>query len=266
MLLLLVARKICPSSVLLVDNLQKQAKGLTLKECEHDVSAVVNRFKKFLHRIKAQGKEWDSALKALFKVLLTMIDENFRSAILSKQNKYLDGSLTEVSELSKYRVTIYTNLTSLEQWMVPDKKTAQIAALTTQIKDLNQKLASSGTALTTDTVSSEKKNDPKDSSKDAWKFKFLGTKPLGMVKISIGATMQRILPCKVGRMGFKDSHMESVTQGSPLVQFGRNIKLQIPTGSPRSTRKLISLQVISHLVRCPSPLQMIQVQSHLAIS
>ena len=133
-LLLLVTRKICPSSGLLVDNLQKKAKGLTLKECEHGVSAVVNRFEEFLHQIQAQGKEWDGELKALFKVLLTTEDENFRSAILSKQNKYLDGSLTEVSELSKYAVTIYTNLTLLEQWMVPDKKTAQIAALTTQIK------------------------------------------------------------------------------------------------------------------------------------
>ena len=176
-LLLLVARKICPSSVSLVDNLQKKAKSLTLSECGHDVSAVINRFEEFHHRIQAQGKEWDGALKALFKVLLTTEDENFKSAILSKQNKYLDGSLTEVSELSKYAVTIYTNLTSLEQWMVPDKKTAQIAALTTQIKDLNQKLASSGTALTTDTISNEKKKtDLKDSSKDAWKFKFVGNK------------------------------------------------------------------------------------------
>ena len=96
-LLLLVARKICPSSVSLVDNLQKEANGLTLKDCNHDMSAVVDRFEEFLHRIQAQGEEWKGALKALFKVLLTTEDENFRAVILSKQNKYLDGSLTEVS-------------------------------------------------------------------------------------------------------------------------------------------------------------------------
>ena len=108
---------------------------------------------------------------------MTREDENFRAAILSKQNKYLAGSLTQVSELSNYGVQIYTNLKFLEQWMVPDKKTAQITALTTQIKDLQQKIASSGTALTTDTLSGEKKrNDPKDSAKDAWKFKFVGNK------------------------------------------------------------------------------------------
>ena len=178
-LLLLVARKICPSSVLLVDNLQKKVNGLTLKDYDHDVSAVVNRFQEFLHRIQAQGKEWKGSLRALFKVLLTTEDESFRSAILSKQNKYLAGRLTQVSELSNYAVEIYMNLKSLEQWMVPDKKTAQIAVLTMQIKDLQQKIASSGTALTTDTLSGEKKkNDPKDSSKDAWKFKFVGNKTI----------------------------------------------------------------------------------------
>ena len=57
MLLLLVARKIYPSSVSLVDNLQKKAKGLTLKDCDHDMSAVVNRFEEFHHRIQAQGQE-----------------------------------------------------------------------------------------------------------------------------------------------------------------------------------------------------------------
>ena len=64
-LLLLLARKICPSSISLVDNLQKKANDLTLKDCDHDMSAVVNRFKEFLHRIQAQGKEWKGALKAL---------------------------------------------------------------------------------------------------------------------------------------------------------------------------------------------------------
>ena len=49
LLLYLDARKICPSSVSLVDNLQKKAKGLTLKECNHDMSAVVNRFEEFFH-------------------------------------------------------------------------------------------------------------------------------------------------------------------------------------------------------------------------
>ena len=61
--------------------------------------------------------------------------------------------------------------------MVPGKKTVQIATLTMQIKDLNQKLASSGAALTTDANSGEKKKtDPKDYSKDAQRFKFVGNK------------------------------------------------------------------------------------------
>lgn len=74
------------------------------------MSAVINKFEEFLLRIQAQGKEWDGALKALFAVLLTMKDTNLQSAILAQQNKYLEGTLTKVSELSNYAVMINMNL------------------------------------------------------------------------------------------------------------------------------------------------------------
>ena len=174
MLLLLIAKQICPSIISLVDNLKKEAASMKLKDFKHDVTATICRFEELHARIESHGKTWDGALKSLFQILLSTEDDQFQTAITSKNNEYLAGTLTQVSELVKHATAIYTNLKSEGKWMVPDQKSVKIAALTTRIETLQAQLSTS-VHMTADTLQSKEKESKKGfNACDPWRFKYTG--------------------------------------------------------------------------------------------
>lgn len=170
MLLLLISKQICPSTISLVNNLKSEAKALKIQDFDNDVSAIVGKFEEYLERIQSYGKDWDDSLSAFFDVLSTSSDSRFNTAMTIKNNEYLAGTLTDVSDLSEHAVTIYTNLKANKKWMIPDPKEAQIIALTTRIDGLVKLANTKQIALTTAT----EKKKPYSTSVDPARFVYTG--------------------------------------------------------------------------------------------
>ena len=173
-LLLLVSKMICPSTTALVENLKLEASELQLKDHDHDVSNVVNKFEEIVARIHSLGKVWDDEIPAMFKVLLTSEDSQFNTAIQLKDNEHCAGTLTKLSEITTYATSIYTNQAARKKWMVPDPKQVKIAALLTKVNSLETAIASgSKSAFTSDSSNTPKQQT---STIDAWRFEFKGDK------------------------------------------------------------------------------------------
>ena len=150
-LLLLVSKLICPSTNALIENLKLEASELQLKDHDHDVSIVVNKFEEIVARIHSLGKTWDDKIPAMFKVLLTSEDSKFNTAIQLKDDEHCAGSLTKLSDLTTYATSIYTNRSARKNWMVPDAKQVTIAALMTKVNSLEAAISSeSKSAFTSD--------------------------------------------------------------------------------------------------------------------
>lgn len=153
-LLLLIVKQICPSTILMVVNLKSnKAKALTLAAYENDVSLVVAKYEDLIERILSHnGQRWDEEITELFKVLHTAKDTQFVNAIESKEIEYLAGNFTDIHHLTSFAIAIYTNLKAKETWMAPDEKSVQIAALMMQLDLLQKNITSEkvGAAFATD--------------------------------------------------------------------------------------------------------------------
>lgn len=172
-LLLLVAKLICPSTISLIENLKSEAASLELKDFDHDVSAVVSKFDELAERITSHGRVWDDDVTSLFKVLYTNEDSQFNTAIQIKENEHLGGVPTTVTAISNYAVAIYTNQKAKHAWMVPDSKSLKITALMTQVEQLKKSVAKS--AFTTDTKTSQGGGSSfRTSDCPEWRYKHTG--------------------------------------------------------------------------------------------
>ena len=177
-LLLLVAQRICPSTIALVENLKVDAADLKLKDFGHDVSAVINKFEEIMARIRSHGKTWDDEIPTLFKVLATTEDAQFKTAIELKENDHSAGLLTELSQLTSYATAIYTNRFARKTWMVPDAKQIRIAALVTKIDSLEASIATGAkSAFTSDAGSGSSGSGPRNFRPlDPWRYEHKGDK------------------------------------------------------------------------------------------
>ena len=174
-LLLLVSKTICPSTVALMANLKSEAANLKLSDHDNDVSSVVNKFEEIVSRIHSHGKTWDDEIPSMFKVLFTSGDSQFDTAIKAKENEHLSGSLTELSELTSYATALYTNRLAKRNWMVPDAKQVKIAALLTKVNSLEAAISSgSKVAFTADSSSGAPRSY--NSNIEAWRFEHKGDK------------------------------------------------------------------------------------------
>jgi len=176
-LLLLIATQICPSTLSMVANIKAKAKSLKLADYEHDVSSVIGKYEDFIERILSHnGKRWDEEITVLFDVLRTCEDDQFITAIKSKEIEYLAGNFTDIHHLTSFAIAIYTNLKAKEIWMQPDKKSVQIAALMTQVETLKKNIAGggSGAAYTTDSTGGQPGNSFKRPELAEWRYTHTG--------------------------------------------------------------------------------------------
>ena len=176
-LLLMVSKLICPSTIALIENLKSEAESLNLKDFDHDVSAVVNKFEEIVARINANGRKWDDEITALFKVLETNEDSQFNTAIQIKESEHSAGTLTKLSELTSFVTAIYTNQKAKNKWMVPDAKSAKIAALMSKVQTLESSISRS--AFTADSSSSSTSDTNTRSFKSncaPWRYVHQGDK------------------------------------------------------------------------------------------
>ena len=115
---------------------------------------------KILSNTFYNGKQWDEEITVLFNVLWTCEDDQFITAIKSKEIEYLAGKFTDIHHLTSFAIAIYSNLQAKEIWMRPDKKSVQIAALMTQVKTFKKNIAAggSGAAYTMDSTGGQPGN------------------------------------------------------------------------------------------------------------
>ena len=172
-LLLLVTKQICASTISMIETLKAKASDLKVSEHNHDVALVVTKFEEYVERINSHGRKWDDATSELFKVLGTCEDEQFKTAIGIKESKFLAGQFTDLNDLSSYAIAIYTNQHAKGKWMVPDAKTAKIAALVTQVESLQKSITDKGTSLayTTNVAT----NNSKNNQIADWRYKHTGS-------------------------------------------------------------------------------------------
>ena len=176
-LLLLIAVQICPSTLSMVANIKAKAKALTLADNDHDVSQVIGKYEDLIERVFSHnGKRWDEEITVLFNVLQTCEDDQFVTAIKSKEIEYLAGKFTDIHHLTAFAIAIYTNLEAKQMWMRPDKKSIQIAALMTQVETLKQNIASgnSGAAYTTDSSQGQSGGSFQRKELAVWRYTHTG--------------------------------------------------------------------------------------------
>ena len=139
-LLLLIAKQICPSSVSMIENIKNEAKALAIAQFNNDVSLALNKFEELNERIKSFGKSWDDAIPACFKLLYTVDDSQFITSVQFKENEFLSGKITELSDITNHAISIYTNLVAQKRWMIPDSKSVKIAALMSHVGKLESSI------------------------------------------------------------------------------------------------------------------------------
>ncbi len=180
-ILLLIFKQICPSVLSLVDNLKNKASKLDLKDFNNDVSALITKFEEHLLKIELLGGDWSEKTKTFFTIMSKCPDENFAQSMRSTRNDYYKGKLTGgLSAIIQEARDLYTNLSGDDLWMKPDEKSLKIAALTTQLQNLQKSVASSKSALTTDSgfgTDDSKKSFSSRGGKNQiadWRFKYQG--------------------------------------------------------------------------------------------
>ena len=90
----------------MIENIKCEAKSLTIGQFNNDVSLALNKFEELHERIKAFGKTLDDVIPICFKLLYTVEDNQFTTSIQFKENEFLSGRITELSEIINHAVSI----------------------------------------------------------------------------------------------------------------------------------------------------------------
>ena len=153
-----------PSSMVGITNLKEKLRAITLSGFQHNVVEMFNHQCSVYQEIQQLGKTHEDIIFDTFKALTTTTNSEFDAFVKDLKNKWEtqeDGEETVThDELVEKCTAKYNNLVHQKTWKSVDGRDAKLVALATQVKTLEEKLASNKKTGSNDngTSSTKKKN------------------------------------------------------------------------------------------------------------
>ena len=145
-MLQLIVETINPSTMVGVTTLKDKIRAVTLPGHNHNVVDMLNHQNRIYQEILQLGNTHDDIIYDTFKALASTTNDEFESYVKTLKSAWEtqsgDGKeLTHDALISKC-IAKYNNLVDQKTWNDGQNKSAKLVALATQVKSLEQKLAS----------------------------------------------------------------------------------------------------------------------------
>ena len=147
-MLQILVEKVKPSTRVGIIALKDKIRASRLANFNHNVCDMLDHMNDTYLEIVRSGGKHDDMIMDLFTSLLSSKNEIFNSYIQRSKDNWEVGQDYEVDELITSAVEKYNNMSEQKIWDTPNSSSAKIVALTTQVKNLEQKLQS-GSSNTT---------------------------------------------------------------------------------------------------------------------
>ena len=142
-MLQILVEKVKPSTRVGIIALKDKIRASHLANFNHNVSDMLDHMNDTYLEIVRSGGKHDDMIMDLFTSLLSSKNEIFNSYIQRSKDNWEVGQDYEVDEIITSAVEKYNNMSEQKLWDTPNSSSAKIVALTTQVKNLEQKLQSS---------------------------------------------------------------------------------------------------------------------------
>ena len=145
-MLQIIIKAINPSTRVGVTTLKDQLRAITLPGHNHNVSEMFSHQTRIYNEILQRGGTHDDIMYDTFKALGTTTNDEFETFVKDLKSKWEtqedDGNDLSHDSLIEKCNSKYNNLVEQKTWKDNQGKNAKLVALATQVKTLEQKLAS----------------------------------------------------------------------------------------------------------------------------
>lgn len=176
-MLQICVEKVNPNTRVGVAHLKENLRNSKLANYDNNVRDMTDKMASIHDEIIQRGFTHDDFVLDLYQALLSGKNDVFTSYIQRKRDDWDTGNDISSDTLIKDAVTKYNNMVIRKTWKQEEAKTSKIVALTTQVKELQDKLNSSS-------------NSTKDSSKSSGKSNHFNIAEWRLTK-SFGDTVQK---------------------------------------------------------------------------
>ena len=141
-MLQLCVMKVNPSTRVGVTTYKDAIRHAKLASFSHNVLDMTDKMTANYDEIVKRGFTHDDMIIDLFKALLTSKNEVFHRFIQRKKDDWETGTDITPDELISEAVTKYNNMVENKTWKMKEADDSKLVALTTQVKELKEKLNS----------------------------------------------------------------------------------------------------------------------------
>ena len=141
-MLQLCIEKVNPNTRVGVAHLKESLRNAKLSVFGHNVSEMTDKMTSLNDEIIQRGFSHDDYVLDLYQALLSGKNDVFTSYIQRKRDDWDTGVDTDPDDLISDAVTKYNNMVIRDTWKLEEPKNAKIAALTTQVKTLQDRIDS----------------------------------------------------------------------------------------------------------------------------
>ena len=138
-MLYLILTKVTPHVRVGVSDLKKKLRNARLPNFNHSVPELTDFMQSQYDEIIEKGRTHDDYVLDLFAALLSGKNDKFNTAIEAEQRRWERGDTISHEDLIATAVSLYNNMYAAKTWKTQDGKDAKIVALTTQLKNLEDK-------------------------------------------------------------------------------------------------------------------------------
>ncbi len=139
-MLYLILTKVTPHVRVGVSDLKKKLRNARLPNFNHSVPELTDFMQSQYDEIVEKGRTHDDYVLDLFAALLSGKNDKFNTAIEAEQRRWERGETISHEDLIATAVSLYNNMYAAKTWKTSDGKDAKIVALTTQLKNLEEKV------------------------------------------------------------------------------------------------------------------------------
>jgi hypothetical protein len=147
-MLQLCVEKVNPTTRVGVSHLKDALRTAKLATYSYNVLDMTDKMQSYYDEILEKGTKHDDFILDLFRALLTGKNTIFTSFIQRKHDAWDEGKDILSDDLIRDAVTKYQNMVALKTWDQSEPGNSKIAALTTQLKELQDSINSNKTTTT----------------------------------------------------------------------------------------------------------------------
>jgi hypothetical protein len=145
-MLQILVEKVKPSTRVGIIALKDKIRAARLANFNHNVCDMLDHMNDTYLEIVCSGGKHEDMIMDLFTSLLSSKNEIFNSYIQRTKDNWEVGKDYEVDEIITSAVEKFNNMSEQKIWDTPSSSSANIVALSTQVKDLEKKLQASNSS------------------------------------------------------------------------------------------------------------------------